>query len=94
MEERKKGKMKISAIGVTTFGNKQQMIKKAAAGFMAAAGAGLAADTFVRGLSKPDRSKENEILRGNDEGWNPVDPCCDAACGTPAEQREDSGCDC
>ena len=94
MEERKKGKMKINAIGVTTFGNKQQVIKKAAAGFMAAAGAGLAADTFVRGLSKPDKSKENEILRGNDEGWNPVDPCCDAACGTPAEQREDSGCDC
>lgn len=86
--------MKISAIGVTTFGKNQQIIKKAATGLMTAAGAGLAADTFVKGLSKPDKAKENEILKGNDEGWNPVDPCCDAACGTPAEQREDSGCDC
>ncbi len=94
MEERKKGKMKINAIGVTTFGNKQQVIKKAAAGFMAAAGAGLAADTFVKGISKPDKSVDNELLIGNDEGWNPVDPCCDAALGTPKEQREDSGCDC
>lgn len=81
--------MKISAIGVTTFGKNQQIIKKAATGLMTAAGAGLAADTFVRGLSKPDRSKENEILKGNDEGWNPVDPCCDAACGTPEDQREE-----
>ena len=88
MEERKKGKMKINAIGVTTFGSRQQMVKKAA-GFMAAAGAGLAADTFVRGLSKPDKAVENDILKGNDEGWNPVDPCCDAACGTPADQREE-----
>lgn len=81
--------MKISAIGVTTFGNKSQAMKKAATGFMAATGAGLAADTFVKGLSKPDKAKENEILKGNDEGWNPVDPCCDAACGTPEDQREE-----
>ncbi len=81
--------MKINAIGVTTFGNKQQMVKKAAAGFMTAAGAGLAADTFVKGLSKPDKAVENDILKGNDEGWNPVDPCCDAAMGTPEDQRED-----
>ena len=55
--------MKISAIGVTTFGNKSQVMKKAATGFMAATGAGLAADTFVKGLSKPDKAKENEILK-------------------------------
>lgn len=48
MEERKRKTMKINAIGVTTFGNKQQFVKKAAAGLMTAAGAGLAADTFVK----------------------------------------------
>lgn len=80
--------MKINAIGVTTFGSKQQTLKKAV-GLMTAAGAGLAADTFVKGLSKPDKAVEDEILKGNDEGWNPVDPCCDAACGTPESQRED-----
>lgn len=81
--------MKINAIGVTTFGKNQQVIRKAATGLMTAAGAGLAADTFVKGLSKPDKAKENEFLKGNDEGWNPVDPCCDAACGTPQDQREE-----
>ena len=81
--------MKINAIGVTTFGKNQQIIKKAAASLMTAVGAGLAADTFVKGISKPDTAKENDILKGNDEGWNPVDPCCDAACDTPEEQREE-----
>ena len=34
MEERKRKTMKINAIGVTTFGNKQQFVKKAAAGLI------------------------------------------------------------
>ena len=76
---KKKGKkeiMKINAIGVTTFGNKSQIAKKAAAGLMTATGAGLAADTFVKGLSKPEKSVEENIVRGNDEGWNPCDTIC------------------
>ena len=94
--------MKINAIGVTTFGRNQQIVKRAAAGLTAAIGASLAADHFVKassrpdtadhfvkGVSKPDAVKENDILKGNDEGWNPVDPCCDAACDTPEEQREE-----
>ena len=64
MEERKRKTMKINAIGVTTFGNKQQFVKKAAAGLMTAAGAGLAADTFVKGLSKPDKAVEDEVIKG------------------------------
>ena len=76
MEERKRKTMKINAIGVTTFGNKQQFVKKAAAGLMTAAGAGLAADTFVKGLSKPDKAVEDEVIKGNDEGWNPCGSIC------------------
>ena len=55
MEERKRKTMKINAIGVTTFGNKQQ---------------------FVKGLSKPDKAVEDEVIKGNDEGWNPCDSIC------------------
>lgn len=43
---------------------------------MTAAGAGLAADTFVKGLSKPDKAVEDEVIKGNDEGWNPCDSIC------------------
>ena len=68
MEERKRKTMKINAIGV--------FVKKAAAGLMTAAGAGLAADTFVKGLSKPDKAVEDEVIKGNDEGWNPCDSIC------------------
>ena len=64
MEERKRKTMKINAIGVTTFGNKQQFVKKAAAG------------PFVKGLSKPDKAVEDEVIKGNDEGWNPCDSIC------------------
>lgn len=81
--ERKKGKkMKINAIGVTTFGNKQQIAKKAAmalgAGSLLAAPA--AADSFVKGISKPEKAVEEDIVKANDDGspddWNPFDSCC------------------
>lgn len=86
--------MKVNAISVTTFGKKVQMVKKAAAGLMAATGAGVAADTFVKGLSKPSKNVEENVIRGNDEGWNPCDTICDELCGVPEAQREDSNCNC
>ena len=90
--------MKISAIGVTTFWNKQQVAKKAAAGLFAVAGSALAADTFVKGISRPDKTiesrKTEDIIKGNDDGANPCDSCCDDMCDTPAAQREDDSCDC
>ena len=61
---------------------------------MTAAGAGLAADTFVKGLSKPSKEIDESIIRRNDEGWNPCTPICDEICGTPQDQREQSNCDC
>ena len=86
--------MKIGAIGVTTFFGKTQIVKKTAAGLMTAAGAGLAADTFVKGLSKPDKAMEEDIIKGNDEGWNPCDSLIDEICGVPENQREKPNCDC
>ncbi len=90
--------MKINAISATTFGKNKQIVKKAATGFMAATGSLLAADTFVKGISKPNKAIEekstDDILRGNDEGWNPCDSFCDDLCGTPQAQREDDTCDC
>ena len=86
--------MKINAIGVTTFGNKSKMVTRAAAGLMTAAGAGLAADTFVKGLSKPNKAVEEDIIKGNDEGWNPCDSICDEICDVPEDQREKSNCNC
>jgi hypothetical protein len=58
--------MKINAIGVTTFGNKQQFLKQASA-----AGAGLlataaATDVFVKGISKPD-SKVEDFVKAHDD---------------------------
>ncbi len=73
--------MKINAIGVTTFGNKQQIAKKAA--MAAGAGALLTApivDSFVKGISKPEKAVEENIIKANDDGspddWNPFDSCC------------------
>jgi len=64
-----KGKiMKISAIGVTTFGSKSQVIKKASVA-MAAATTGVAADTFVKGISKPD-SKVEDFVKAHDDAMN------------------------
>lgn len=56
--------MRINAIGVTTFGNKSQFVKKAAIG-MTGLAAGVAADTFVKGLSKPNSQVEN-VIKAND----------------------------
>ena len=56
--------MRINAIGVTTFGNKAQIVKNTAVG-MTGLAAGVAADTFVKGLSKPD-SKVEDIVKAND----------------------------
>ena len=65
LRERKKGKtMNINAIGVTTFGNKVQLAKKAA--MAVGAGSLLAAtpavDTFVKGISKPEQAVEEDII--------------------------------
>ena len=49
--------MKVNAISFMTFGNKSQIMKSAAVG-MAGAAAGIAADTFVKGVSKPDNNIE------------------------------------
>ena len=87
-------KMKIQAINVTTFGNKTQVVKRAATGIATAAAAGLGVDTFVKGLSKPDNAIEGDIIKGNDEGWNPCDSLCDDICDTPEDQREKSNCNC
>lgn len=85
--------MKINAISFTTFGNKSQIIKKAATGIITATGTGLAADTFVKGLSKPDKAKENEFLKGNDSVGELIDFfCCDL--NLSDEPREDCCCEC
>lgn len=75
--------MNINAIGVTTFGNKQQIVKKAAMAGTAAGAALLATpavDTFVKGISKPEKAVEENIIKANDDGspndWNPFDICC------------------
>ena len=89
--------MKINAISGATFGSKQQIVKKAAAGFMAAAGTGLAADTFVKGLSKPNKAFEDEIIRGNDEGDNCCDPLADEFLSNSEQAkqaRKNDGCGC
>ena len=86
--------MKINAIGVTTFGNKTKTVTKTAAGLIAAARTGLAADTFVKGLSKPNKELEENFIKGNDEGWNPCDSFCDEMCDVPEDQREKPNCDC
>ena len=77
--------MNINAIGVTTFGNKVQLAKKVA--MAAGAGSLLAAtpavDTFVKGISKPEKAIDEVdelIIKANDDGspddWNPFDSCC------------------
>lgn len=79
-----KGKsMKINAIGVTTFGNKQQVAKKAAlfagAGIL---GAAVGKDSFVKGISKPSAKIEEtseDIIRANDGDLNRDDCCFDCS---------------
>ncbi len=80
--------MRINPIGVsTTFGNKQKLAKVALPAAGAAVGA--AATSFVKGLSKPEASKE-EFIRGNDDvdGCNPCDGPCDALCYDEAYNRK------
>ena len=58
--------MKINAIGVTTFGNKPQILKQtavAATGLLAGAAA---TDTFVKGISKPNEEVENFVKAHDD----------------------------
>lgn len=70
--------MKVNAISFMTFGNKSQIMKSAAVG-MAGAAAGIAADTFVKGVSKPDNNIE-EFVKAND-GMGEENICFDySAC--------------
>mgnify|MGYP004480504221 CR=1 FL=1 len=72
--------MKINAINATMFGNRQGIAKKAAAATYATAGSALAADTFVKGLSKPVKEVD-EIIKANDDiGENPSDYLSDNCC--------------
>lgn len=70
--------MRINAISATMFAGKQGIAKKAAAATFATAGSALAADTFVKGLSKPNKAVEGEddFIRANDGGTTPCDLCC------------------
>ena len=58
--------------------------------------AGIAADTFVKGLSKPEKALEEKItgedsfIRGNDEGCNP----CDWAATDEYHEDPSECCDC
>lgn len=76
--------MKINPINITTFGSKQQVIKKVATGIAATAGVGLVADTFVKGISITDKAVESEFLKSNDSDINLADLYC-------CEECDDSG---
>ena len=71
--------MRIDAISAPMFAGKQSIAKKAAAATFATVGTALAADTFVKGLSKPNKEVD-DVIRANDEGWNPCDDVADACC--------------
>ena len=57
--------MRINPISATMFAGKSGIAKKAAAATFATAGSALAADTFVKGLSKPVKETD-DIIRAND----------------------------
>ena len=60
------------------FAGKSGIVKKAAAATFATAGSALAADTFVRGLSKPVKETD-DIIRANDSDQdNPSDYLSDS----------------
>ena len=67
--------MKINAIGVTTFGNKTRVIKPAVAA-MTGIATGVAADTFVKGISKPD-NKVEDFVKAHDSMGEDNDICFD-----------------
>ena len=71
--------MRLNAISAPMFAGKQSIAKKAAAATFAAVGTALAADTFVKGLSKPNKEVD-DVIRANDYGWNPCDDVADACC--------------
>ena len=73
--------MKINAISATMFASRQGITKKAVATTFATAGSALAADTFVKGLSKPVKETD-DIIRANDsiDQDNPSDYLSDNCC--------------
>ena len=72
--------MKINAISATMFDSRQGITKKAVATTFATAGSALAADTFVKGLSKPVKETD-DIIRANDSDQdNPSDYLSDNCC--------------
>lgn len=82
--------MRINPINATMFAGKQTIAKKAAAATFATAGTALAADTFVKGLSKPNKAIEgdDDIIRANDYGTTPCDLCCGDAIDQSAAREE------
>ena len=80
MGQGKENKMRINPISATMFAGKQTIAKKAAAATFATAGSALAADTFVKGLSKPVKETD-DIIRANDSDQdNPSDYLSDNCC--------------
>ena len=62
------------------FAGKASVAKKAAAATFVTAGSALAADTFVKGLSKPVKETD-DIIRANDSDQdNPSDYLSDNCC--------------
>ena len=59
--------MKINAISATMFASRQGITKKAVATTFATAGSALAADTFVKGLSKPVKETDDILIIETDE---------------------------
>ena len=81
MGQGKENKMRINRISATMFAGKSGIAKKAAAATFATAGSALAADTFVKGLSKPIKETD-DIIRANDsiDQDNPSDYLSDNCC--------------
>ena len=80
MGQGKENKMRINPISATMFAGKSGIAKKAAAATFATAGSALAADTFVKGLSKPVKETD-DIIRANDSDQdNPSDYLSENCC--------------
>ena len=87
--------MKINPINITTFSSKQQVVKKEATGITATTGASLAADTFIKGLSKPDKDKEGQLFNGNDKkNEDPTNSCCEIEYKSSEDELENHNCIC
>ena len=72
--------MKINAISATMFASRQGITKKAVATTFATAGSALAADTFVKGLSKPVKETDDIIRAIDSDQDNPSDYLSDNCC--------------